>query len=62
MKASCTGYLGVVMSVIEAGANVNQTNNVSTCKCILLLYSNQCTLCIALCSAGMCTVGIYMYM
>ena len=36
--ASCYGHLEVVKTLIEAGANVNQRNEVSTCHTHLHVY------------------------
>ena len=39
MVASENGHLDVVKTLIEAGANVNQTNKVRICTCTLILWA-----------------------
>ena len=41
MVASNKGHIDIVKTLIEAGANVNQTNKVP-CMVYRLLYSNTC--------------------
>ena len=52
MKASDEGYLDVVKTLIEAGANVNHTNKVGTCTLLLYTYT---VLLYCLSSASLCT-------
>ena len=39
MIAISKGHLDVVKTLIEAGANVNQTNKVGICTCTLILWA-----------------------
>ena len=39
MAAYENGHLDVVKTLIEAGANVNQTNKVGICTCTLSLWA-----------------------
>ena len=45
MKASFYGHLDAVNTLIEAGANVNRSNNVSVCALLLYFISAHTVFC-----------------